>query len=74
MVIPLTTGIPSVYTIKFVFAKSIYFTQLYLLSKPTNKLPVNIKNKEIPTAKELLRKTVEIINAKVTIISKLTQA
>ena len=66
IVIPSTGGTPSKYTPRYVFANKRYFVQSNrLASNVTMVLPVNNKNNVIPMASELLRKIVEIINAKV---------
>jgi len=67
IVIPSTIGVPSTYCMRSVFANSMYFAHVNFMDNRTvSCAPVNNKNSDSPMAKELLRKTVEIINAIVT--------
>ena len=72
IVIPSTMGVPFKYCRRFVLANNRYLTHSYLLNNWTICGPVNMRNKEIPIASELLLNTVEIINANVTIMIKST--
>lgn len=64
IVIPSSSGVPSIYCIKLVLANKMYFAQSNFMDKSAvNWLPVNIKNNDNPIAKELFRKTDEIMKA-----------
>lgn len=66
---PSIMGAPSTYCMRSVFANKIYFDQVnFVESNRVNWAPVNNKNNERPIAKELFRKTDEIMKAIVAII------
>lgn len=73
-VMPLTNGVPSKYCVKSVLANNKNLAQSNQLANNTvTVLPINIKKMEIPIARELFRKTDDIINAIVVSIRRLIE-